>query len=229
MTPQDDAAATKSTLDTSGGIAAGLYQVIQSDVIAGRLVSGQRLAEAALSRQYKVSRSPVREALASLERDGLVQRRGTSVFVRERSMQEVLEIYEVRIYLEGAIAKDAAERRHPYDRPQLEGALAYGWTVDADDRIALLKANRLFHDALAHASRNTTLIELQDRLTAQVSTLPSTTLSVPGRWEEAQREHALITDAVSRGDADAARAVAEMHMAKSRDIRMRLYEESVST
>lgn len=217
-------------LDVSRGRAAGFYELIRADVIAGNLVAGERLSEAALSRKYGVSRSPVREALASLERDGLIERIGLVARVRDRTQSEILDIYQVRVYLEGAIASDAAQRRHPMDVHRLDAAVQTAIDVDTDDPKALVAVNRLFHDALAAASHNATLSDLQDRLTAQVATIrttPATTLIFPGRWQEAHEEHELIARAVAAKDADTARAVAERHMARSRDIRLHLFDARI--
>jgi DNA-binding GntR family transcriptional regulator len=211
-------------LDRSGNIAAGLYEIIRAEVVAGRFSPGQRLSEASLSRQYGVSRSPVREAVASLERDGLVARNGMVIRVRERTEQEILDIYQVRIYLEGATAADAAQRRQPVDLRRLGAALDAAQAVDRADPQAMMAANRQFHDALAASARNETLAELQERLTAQVHTLPATTLSMPGRWPRACEEHRLILRAVEDRDSATARSVAELHMTEARDIRIRLYE-----
>lgn len=221
-------AAHAGTLDVSAGIAAGVYELIRGDVVAGRLSPGQRLSEASLGRQYGVSRSPVREALASLERDGLVERRGTSVHIRERTVEETFDIYRVRIYLEGALAADAAQRRHPHDLRRIESALEAARSVEDGDPAVLTRANRAFHDAVARAAHNATLVDLQDRLTAQVATLPSKTLATPGRWPTAKAEHEHIAEAIDKGDADGARAAAEDHMSKALDIRMRMYEQSDS-
>lgn len=229
--PPENSDATPVTLDVSRGRAAGFYELIRADVIAGNLVAGERLSEAALSRKYGVSRSPVREALASLERAGLVERVGLVARVRERTESEVLDIYQVRVYLEGAIASDAAQRRHPMDVHRLDAAIQAADGVDTDDLKALVAVNRLFHDALAVASHNETLRDLQNRLTAQVATIrttPSTTLGFPGRWQEAHEEHVLIARAVAANDADTARAVAERHMARSRDIRIQLFAKKDS-
>ena len=209
----------------AGGVAAGMGASLRSDVVDGRLQPGERLSEAGLSRQYGISRSPVREALASLERDGLVERRGPAAFVRQRSEDEVLDIYAVRIQLEGMIAAHAAERRLPGDVRRLEAALEASLIADANDPRALMRANRVFHEALARASHNQTLIELQGRLTDQVSTMPATTLSAPSRWAEAREEHTHVAAAVVSGDADLARGLAEAHMTAARDIRVRLYAE----
>lgn len=212
----------------TGGAAAGTGELIRQDVVGGHLPPGQRLSESELSRQYGVSRSPIREALASLERDGLVERRGPAAFVRQRTEEEILDIYEVRACLEGMIAAHAAERRSPGDVRRLDTALAHGWAADAADPCALMRANRAFHDALAQASHNQTLIDLQSRLTDQVAAMPATTLSAGGRWTTALDEHARICAAVASGDADLARGLAESHLAAARDIRMRLYAEQSS-
>ena len=209
----------------AGGVAAGMGASLRSDVVDGRLQPGQRLSEAGLSRQYGVSRSPVREALASLERDGLVERRGPAAFVRQRSEDEVLDIYALRVQLEGMIAAHAAERRQPGDVRRLTAALDTGVAADPSDPRAQVRANRAFHDALAHASHNQALIELQARLTDQVSTMPATTLSHPGRWAEALDQHAQVAAAVASNDVDLARTLAEHHMTGARDIRVRLYAE----
>lgn len=216
------------SLDVSSGIAAGFYDLLRADLISGALVPGQRLSEASLSRQYGVSRSPVREALASLERDGLIERVGLVARVRERTAEEMLDIYQVRIYLEGAIAADAAQRRTAIDMGRLKAALQLGVDVDVDDPKALLTANRAVHDALAAASHNATLTDLQARLNAQIATLPAKTLGYPGRWPEANEEHAEIIKAVEAQDATTARQIAEAHMARARDIRVELYENDFS-
>jgi DNA-binding GntR family transcriptional regulator len=207
------------------GATAGTGARIREDLLTGRLRPGQRLSESELSRQYGVSRSPVREALASLERDGLVERRGPAAFVRQRTEEEVLDIYAVRTLLEGMIAAHAAERRSADDVRRLDAALAFGRAVEASAPHDLMRANRAFHDALAHASHNQTLVDLQRRMTDQVAAMPATTLSAPGRWMSAIREHAQITEAVSAREVDRARTLAEQHMAVARDIRVRLFTD----
>lgn len=211
-------------LNRSGNIAAGLYEIIRAEVVAGRLTPGQRLSEASLGRQYGISRSPVREAVTSLERDGLVERNGMVIRIRERTEQEILDIYQVRIYMEGASAADAAQRHQPMDLRRLDAVLDAADAVDTSDLEAMVSSNRLFHDTLTAAAHNATLTELQDRLTAQIHTLPAKTLGAPGRWREACEEHRLIVRAVRDRDPETARSLAERHMAEARDIRVRLFE-----
>jgi DNA-binding GntR family transcriptional regulator len=88
-----------------------IYQQLREAIVTGVLSADAPLTELSLAAQYKVSRTPVREALRRLEQDGLVERGPRGMKVRGRSPEEILEIYEVRITLEGAAARAAAERR----------------------------------------------------------------------------------------------------------------------
>jgi hypothetical protein len=80
----------------------------------GDLEPGQHLIETPLAQAYAVSRTPIRETLTRLQQDRVVVRTGTSLTVRERSPGEVLDIYEVRILLEDAAGRTAAERRNNF-------------------------------------------------------------------------------------------------------------------
>ena len=84
---------------------------IERQIISGELTSGEKLTEAGIANQLRISRGPVREALRSLEQAGLVvneKNRGMSV--RQISLDEVGHIYEVRAALDGLIGRLAAER-----------------------------------------------------------------------------------------------------------------------
>jgi len=206
-----------------GGKAERLYERLKADLVAGRLTPGQRLSEASLSREYGVSRSPIREATIRLETEGLMERHGMVVRVRERDPEEIVDIYRARVFLEGALAADAAVRHRDLDILRLERAVAAEARVDPADAGEMMRANREVHDALAAAAHNVTLADLQQRLTAQVTTLPATTLSYPGRWEEARAEHRRLLEVVRARDAETARVVAEGHLARARDLRLRLF------
>jgi DNA-binding GntR family transcriptional regulator len=200
-----------------------LYERLRTALAAEELAPGTRISEADLCDRYEVSRTPIREALARLEQDGLLERRGSVLFVRDRSADETIDIYRVRVYLEGAIAFDAAHRRSETDLLRLESAAAHGSELTGSEDPALLQAaNTTFHRALAVACHNQTLQDLQSRLTAQVAKLPSTTLSFPGRWEASVREHSGLVEAIRAQDADRARNVGTGHMNAAAEIRIKL-------
>ena len=200
-----------------------LYERLRTALAEGELPAGSRISEIDLCARFDVSRTPIREALARLEQDGLIERRGSALFVRDRTADETIDIYRVRVHLEGAIAFDAAHRRSETDLLRLESAAAAGEELSGTEDPTLLQAaNTTFHRALAAACHNQTLQALQARLPAQVAKLPSTTLSFPGRWQEAVREHRELIDAIRSQDGERARGIGSRHMQEAADIRIKL-------
>ena len=200
-----------------------LYEQLRRALADEELAPGDRISEGDLGRRYEVSRTPIREALARLEQDGLIERRGPAIYVRTRTADEIIDIYRVRVYLEGAIAFDAAHRRSETDLMRLEAAGSRGEALHGDEDPKLLQAaNAAFHRALADASRNQTLHDLQDRLSAQVAKLPSTTLSYPGRWATSIQEHRDLVEAIRQQDGDRARTIGSQHMNAAAEIRLSL-------
>lgn len=201
-----------------------LHELICSDLLAGRLTYGDRLSEHALSARYGVSRTPVREALVRLEQDGLIERNGTTARFRSRTAEEINDIYRARSWLEQAIAEDATDRHTDLDLMRLGHALEMGAGVDpaVASPAELVAANRAFHDALGLAAHNAALLDLQNRLTLQIARLAETTLSAPGRWAVAHRQHVEIVDHIRSGNSVEAGRVAMQHMDNARDIRLML-------
>jgi DNA-binding GntR family transcriptional regulator len=88
-------------------MATSLYEEFREAILTGRFEPGQLLSENALAAEFGKSRTPVREALHRLEIENLVERVPRGMRVRASSPEEILDIYEVRITLEGAAAKAA--------------------------------------------------------------------------------------------------------------------------
>jgi DNA-binding GntR family transcriptional regulator len=200
-----------------------LYEQLREALADEQLSPGSRLSEIDLCRRYEVSRTPIREALARLENDGLLERRGAALYVRDRTADEIIDIYRVRVYLEGAIAFDAAYRRTETDLLRLVSASARCDELSGAEAPAQLQAvNTAFHRALAVACHNQTLQDLQNRLSAQVNKLPSTTLSFPGRWPVSVNEHRALVDAIRAQDGERARMIGTDHMNSAAEIRIKL-------
>src|SRR5437016_3803193 len=83
------------------------YEQLVRAITSGDLPPGSPLIEVALAERFGVSRTPVREALTRLEQDGLVARGDLGLVVREITPEEILDIYDVRIVLEGRAASTA--------------------------------------------------------------------------------------------------------------------------
>lgn len=200
-----------------------VYEELRSEIVTGTIPSGSSLVETAIAARYGISRTPVREALSRLEQDGLVERRDRGMEVRSCSPEEILEIYGVRIVLEGLAARTAAEFRSALDLATLEERHLRMVATDPADAIAMATTNRQFHEALWTSSHNRTLVDVLTRLNSHLTRYPATTLSSPGRWTTVLEDHRRLLDAIDAIDADAAGSIAESHMAAARDIRLRTY------
>lgn len=203
------------------------YERIKAAILSGELQPGQPLVEIALAEWCGVSRTPIREALRRRQQDGLILRTDRGMAVRERSPEEILDIYDTRLVLEAMAGRVAADRRTAYDLRAMRLWVERGDTVSPDDRSGMVEANLAFHGAIWRASHNESLIDLLERLNLHLSRYPGTTLASPGRWTEARGEHLALVDAIEARDADGAHEIALKHFEQARDIRLRLFDEGM--
>ncbi|MCW2904841.1 MAG: GntR family transcriptional regulator [Streptosporangiaceae bacterium] len=202
-----------------------VYDRLRAEIVSGEFGAGAALVELALAERYGTSRTPVREALRSLEQDGLVERGERGMRVRTRSPEEILEIYEVRISLEATAAAAAAQRHTDFDLIRITRAQTAMAARPTSEPAAMAAANRTVHEAVWAASHNGTIVDLLTRLNNHLTRYPATTLSVAGRWEEALKEHEDIIAAITERDSERASTLARDHMAKARELRLQIYRE----
>ena len=197
----------------------------------GELQHGARLpSERAMAEQFKVSRSSVREALRSLELQGLVvSKRGSGNFVNTNDLDSMVallatslssgfgapgtlkDIFEIRRMLEPQIAEMAAQRANPEDLDRLarileeqEGQISQGETgVDADTA---------FHFALASATHNAALVKVISAVADILHRSRDRSLQAPGRPHRSLESHRRILETLSAGDPGEARRAMEHHL-----------------
>ena len=198
-----------------------VYEQLREAIISGQIKPGATLSENTLASEYGASRTPVREALHRLEIETLVVRNGRTVSVRETSPEEILDIYFVRVSLEGAAARAAAERATELDLARLR-ASAEAMREAGPDPKERARRNRSFHETLWAASHSPTLLDLLSRLNVHLIRYPSTTLESDARWLEALNEHEAILAAITDGDGTLAQELAERHMVAAREVRLRM-------
>lgn len=201
-----------------------VYEQLKRSILDGKLAAGQPLVESQLADAYGVSRTPIREALHRLQQDGIVERGDRGLRVAEGSAEQILEIYEARVVLEAAVCESAARRRTEMDVARLHGILEAS-PRENPSASEMVASNMQFHEAVWQASHNGTWVDLLSRLNTHLRRYPSTTLTAPGRWEEALEEHAALLAAIERGDAEAASSIGRAHMTKARDVRLRMWRE----
>jgi DNA-binding GntR family transcriptional regulator len=200
-----------------------IYEGIKTDIVSLRLAPGAILSEPSLAVQYGVSRTPVREALRRLEQDGLIYsipRRGT--FVTQASLQDVMEIDQIREILEPAAARlaAAAVRDSELDAAEekLREARAGGDSEAA--HLAYLLADSALHDLVLQATGNRILLETVRALHNRTSAVRYATRL--GRTREAVDELDAILYALRERNGSAAEQAMRTHLRRAREARARI-------
>ncbi|MDR3515087.1 MAG: GntR family transcriptional regulator [Azospirillaceae bacterium] len=191
------------------------YGLIREMIATGALDARSALSERGLAEALGIGRTPVREAIKALTRDGLLSvspMRGT--FVRSLSLADLREIHEIRQALEGAAAFHAAQRG---PSPALRRAAADLAAVAAPECFDVDEAQRIgwrFHQALFDATGNRRLTQMYETLRAQSGLALQ---GMPGydaaRSRQAIQEHLQIFAAVDARDAEQAQRRMWDHLA----------------
>lgn len=191
---------------------------VRTAILHGQLTPGQHLGEEELAGRLQVSRGPVREAFALLEREGLVKvarHRGASVV--ELSRDDLEELYSLRIGLEVIAAQLGARRAEPADltaAAAVLGALAEALDGSSLTERDAARLDLLFHDAIYAAARNSRLHASWQGIRSQVHLLLRASDAANPDWQRSVaaglRDHAGILDAIrARDEATAARLAGE--------------------
>lgn len=214
-----DAPAAAIALLRSQSLANVVRQEIERRILEGSLAPGEKLTEAGMAEQLRVSRGPVREAFRSLESAGLLRtEKNRGVFVRELSAFEADELYEVRAGLDALIGGLAAERATPAQVRALRALdrdmRTTGRTRDVD---AYYPLNIRFHDLLAQFTGNATLLATYRRLVNELHLYRRETLARgPDSFPASASEHHAIVDAIAARDGKRASALLFRHVMDSR-------------
>jgi len=191
-----------------------VYYAVRHALTTGELRRGQRLKEEVLARRYNVSRTPLREALRKLVQDGLlVASPFRGVIVREHSLSEAQQLFELRATLEAFAARAASQRASAAELAQIRARLEEAeQTLLIDDADALLQTNMRLHMEIARASHNTWLFNVLEDLHAHFGLLRVTALGHGGRRQEVNREHRALVRAIVKRDESEAERLAQEHM-----------------
>lgn len=196
-------------------IADSVYTTLRRAIVRHELKPGTHLSVPALAEQFGVSRSPVREAVQRVVREGLateLPHRGA--FVIEFKTPELEPLYEVRRALDGLVARLAATRIDSAGLLQLEQILAaQAEAIVADDIERHVFTDIDFHFALVKAARNPVLEEMLQQVYARIRSAMLGRVSPTGP-KLALEDHRAIFQAVVAGDGDAAENAAHQHVSR---------------
>lgn len=182
---------------------------------------GSRLREVELAKMIGLSRTPIREALARLESEGLVVHDAIlGITVAELDYNKITELYFMREVLEGSAARLAAQHASEVEIALLED-LCEQYEASVDDNQELTRSNRQFHEMLYSCSHNRYLIKMVKGLHDTLSLLGHTTLTDKERVDETIGEHYAVVNAIRNKDPEMAEKVLRQHIHASQKIRIR--------
>lgn len=197
------------------------YRFIRQGIQNQEFLPGDRLREVDLAATIGLSRTPIREALARLESEGLVihdSMRG--IMVAELDYSMITELYFMREVLEGTAARLAAQHASEVEISVLED-LCEQYAQAAGDEKMLALRNRQFHDTLYRCSHNRYLIKILTILHDTLMLVGNSTLRDPARVSETMKEHEAVVQAIR--DRDPARAEEKLrhHIHAAQKVRLK--------
>jgi DNA-binding GntR family transcriptional regulator len=196
----------------------GVARILRTEIFSGQLKPGESLPERLIAEQLGVSRTPVREALFTLQSEGLVEltpNRGASV--RTVTAHDIVQIYSLRGVLESYAAREAATTRTRQDLDALEDAHAKLERITASGGTAPEQAlaDLAFHTLISEATGSRLLHTIMGQVLAFTVSYRSNYSYPAARTAAAIAEHRAILDALRDGDADGAERLMREHVASS--------------
>jgi DNA-binding GntR family transcriptional regulator len=187
-------------------LTSALERQLESLIVRGELAPGERLNEIQLAARFGTSRGPLREATRSLEAKGFVEAiRNRGVFVRQLSLSEACEVYELRSVLFGLAGRLLAPRMTDEIQIKLETLVeAMERASKASDLDAYYPLNLEFHDVIVNAAGNQTLAAEYHRFVKKMHLFRVKSLVQGGGLAVSNHEHAQILEALTSRDPDRA-------------------------
>ncbi len=202
-----------------------VYEIIREAIISGKFPPGMKLTVDDLSKELKVSRTPVKEALVRLEREGLVEnipRRG--MYVARISIEDALEIYELREILEGLAARKTAENINEENLKLLKEIVKKSENyVKEGDFKNYSNLDEEFHKIIWNISKNKKLFKILENIRSVIRLLMTSSVNIPGRAQSSLLEHKKILSAFEKRDSDLAENYMREHIRNVKEIVLKAY------
>ena len=191
-----------------------VFLQLEEEILNGELKKGDTLTENSLSARLGVSRTPIRAALHHLAEEGLIKmetNRGVTVLGVSES--DLVDIYTIRMRLEGLAAREAAESISDSDLAELRESVELSeFYIRKRDAEHLKELDTKFHEIIYRASSNPRLDKILSELHRNIRVYRKLSLSVSSRLEKSVEEHREILSAIESGNADEADKLITEHI-----------------
>ena len=195
------------------------YEVLKKAIITGEIPAGERIVETDYADRLHISRTPLREALRKLERDGLVEyvmRRG--VIVHAFTTEDVEQIYTIRNCLEMLTLPDIIEKATPENIAHLRELLAKMDELNAKNDVeALSPGAREYHTAITAISGKNRILRVIEGQDEYIRRFSAMVIKQEDRRNEANEEHHRLVDLIEQKDLPAFEALMKQHIERSKE------------
>ena len=196
-----------------------VYEELKRQILIGEILPGTRMMEVDLADEMGVSRTPVREAIRKLEKEGLVTiepRKGA--YASNVSIKDMLVVLEVRQGLEAMAAALAAGKITEAQKEKLTDVLAsYRKAVEEEDIEAMIKNDEAFHSEIVSISGNKTLMQVFSTVQELALRFRYIYYDDLNRYENMPAEHLEIEESILSGDSEKARKAAGDHVLRLKE------------
>ena len=192
-----------------------VYRILKTRIINGNLKPGEKILEVNIANQLGVSRTPVREALQKLAANGFVKvTPNLGMMVVGFSLEDLQEVLQTRIALEGFAASVAAKKIKPEEIAKLEEMIKkMSISIYKNDVVAYSELNALFHNLILKVCGNMRLMKICNNLSSSDHRFRIRSLrNNPERLKYSLKEHQDIIEALKRKDAEQAERLSKEHI-----------------
>lgn len=195
------------------------YEMVKEDILMHRLLPREPLRESELATRYGLSKTPVREALLVLAREGIVEMSAfRGMRVRDFSAEDAREIYELKEVLEPLAVELSVPRMNEDDFIILRELLQQGWeAVETGNQDELSRLNEEFHQGLIAKCGNSRMLETLEYLQSQIRVMALRLWMFRATYTEEAQEHEGILEAASHGNASHAAKLLRQHYARFKE------------
>jgi DNA-binding GntR family transcriptional regulator len=216
------------TLDEVGSRVESAYEWLLGEITAFRFHAGAPLSENRIATQLGISRTPVREALQRLEKEGLVKRTDNSRFtVSQLTITAVNDACDLLEVLDTYICRKASTLMTPADAELLKASVAEMQEAAArDDRASWSDADLAFHRTVNVISGNVLVAETVKETRRRVQRFWMRAASLQSRLEACSQEHLVLANAIIAQDLDAIEPAVKGHIAHMRSRMLEMLESA---
>ncbi|RJR16914.1 MAG: GntR family transcriptional regulator [Desulfobacteraceae bacterium] len=197
-----------------------VYERLKNAIVKGDIDPGARVVESRLGTTMGISRTPVREAIHKLEREGFLARNASGgFFVAALERSDIEETFGIRTVLESYAARLAAMHHRPEELEPLEQkVIKYQECLDMGNTEALMEINTDFHEMLYGLSRSPRLIRMINDLKDQIYRFRRVILNRGDMARVSNEDHRLMLKLMRRREADKVERVVREHLTKGKEV-----------